>query len=219
MKEQIRVGDESTSLYVTRPQSADAGVVLLHAWWGLNEDVLAFAERIAAHGFVVAAPDLYQGKLATTIEDADRLGSALSEELADGFALAATDALSELLGGPDVPVATIGFSLGAPWALWLPTRRKQVAGTVLYYGTMLGPVLEKAQTPVLAHLAEHDEYEPDENAVAMEAALRELGREAEIHRYPGTSHWFAEPSRAEYVPAAAEQAFERTVAFLQRNLA
>ena len=190
---------------------------MLHPWWGLNDDVVAYCDRLAEAGFAVAAPDLYEGRLATTIEDADRLSSSLDEQVADAFALAAVDALGEIVGDPDVRLGALGFSMGAPWALWLPAHRPVVA-SVVYYGTMVGPSLGAVTTPVLGHFAQDDEYEPEESIAAMESALGAVGREVELHRYPGTGHWFAEPSRDAYVEEASGLAFERTVAFLRSEL-
>jgi carboxymethylenebutenolidase len=112
-------------------------------------------------------------------------------------------------------MGVVGFSFGAAWALWLPTKRPSVTASVVYYGSMSGPVLSRATSPVLGHFAEQDPYEPEENLTAMEADLRAGGRAVTIHRYPGTGHWFAEPSKPAYVRDAAELAFERTVAFLR----
>ena len=193
-----------------------AGVVVLHPWWGLNDDVVAYCGRLGEAGFAVAAPDLYEGRLATTVEEADRVSSSLDEEVADAYALAAVDALGGLVGDP-IRLGALGFSMGAPWALWLPAHRPVVA-SVVYYGTMVGPSLGAVTTPVLGHFAQDDEYEPEESIAAMESALRAVGREVELHRYPGTGHWFAESSRDAYVAEASELAFERTVAFLRREL-
>ncbi len=55
------------------------GVVVLHPWWGLNEDVIAFADRLAGEGFAIAAPDLFDGSVATTVEDAERLARSADE--------------------------------------------------------------------------------------------------------------------------------------------
>ncbi len=65
--------------------------MVLHPWWGLNGDVMAFADRLAAAGFVVAAPDLYGGAVATTIDAAERLSEGIDEAAAAAWALAATD--------------------------------------------------------------------------------------------------------------------------------
>ena len=50
---------------------------MLHAWWGLNDTIKAFCTRLAEAGFVAFAPDLYHGKVADTIADAETLGKAL----------------------------------------------------------------------------------------------------------------------------------------------
>ncbi|HEX5012872.1 MAG TPA: dienelactone hydrolase family protein [Candidatus Limnocylindrales bacterium] len=201
-------------------QRAEAGVVVLHPWWGLNDDVMALADRLASEaGFVAVAPDLYDGKQpATTIEGAEALQQAQNEDAADALALAAVDALGEAIGDPSARMATIGFSMGAAWAMWLPSLRPEITATVVYYGSMSGPSLTRARGPVLGHFAETDEYEAEENVSEFERTLRLAGREVEIFRYPGTGHWFAEPSHDAYDAAAADLAFERTVAFLRRHL-
>lgn len=217
--ESIDAGGGTPRLYVTGDMRAGApGVVVLHPWWGLNADVVAYADRVAASGFAVVAPDLFDGQVATTIEDADRLSSAMDQATGEAIVLAAVDALADRLG-PDAPLAALGFSFGAAWATWAPTQRDRLRATVVYYGTWVGSVLGKATTPVLGHFAADDPYEDAETVAAYEQGLRDAGRDAEIHRYPETGHWFAEPSRDAYRPEAADLAFERTVDFLRRKLA
>ena len=115
-------------------------------------------------------------------------------------------------------MGTVGFSFGAAWALWLAAHRPAVAATVVYYGSMTGPSLDRGRAPILGHFAEQDPYEEPANVAAFEAAARAAGRAITLHHYPGTGHWFAEPGRPEHDPAAAELAFERTVAFLRERL-
>src|SRR5512147_1372078 len=59
------------------PAGRGPGVLVLHAWWGLNDTIKAFCKRLADSGFVAFAPDLYHGKVADTIADAETLGKAL----------------------------------------------------------------------------------------------------------------------------------------------
>jgi carboxymethylenebutenolidase len=92
-----------------------------------------------------------------------------------------------------------------------------VVASVLYYGTT-GDGLTAASTPVLGHFAESDPYESDEWVDEFAGELRSARREVRIHRYPGTGHWFAEPSRDAWRPEAADLAFERTVGFLHEHL-
>jgi len=216
--ETVDAGGTTFRQYVAgEPTPGSSGVVVLHPWWGLNEDVVSYADRLAATGFVVVAPDLFGGEVATEVEDADRLSSAMSQEVGETITLAAVDRLAERLG-PGVPLAVLGFSFGGAWAIWAPTQRDRLHATVVYYGTWVGSVLSRASVPVMGHFAEDDPYETDETVTAFEQGLRDAGRDVTIHRYPGTGHWFAEPSRDAYRGDAANLAFERTEAFLRHHL-
>jgi carboxymethylenebutenolidase len=216
----LAVGGKTARLHLARPDEPDtpAGVIVLHPWWGLNSDVVEFTDRLAGAGFVAAAPDLYGGEVATTIPDAERLSDELVEDVADAIVLAAVDELQSAIGGPTGRIGAVGFSMGGAWALWLPAHRPEVVATVVYYGSIEGPSLSRARTPVLGHFAESDPYETDEGLVAFERTLRTAGRDVEIHRYPGTGHWFAEPSKDAYAAAASDLAFDRTLDFLRRQL-
>jgi carboxymethylenebutenolidase len=214
--EALGAGAETARAYTRIPDGATAGVVVLHAWWGLNDDVIAYADRLADAGYAVLAPDMFDGEVATDVEVAERL-SQKGDEGADRIAFAAVDELASRLG-PDAPLAVLGFSFGAAYALLVPSERERVSATVVYYGTYTGSFLERSKAPVLGHFAETDPFEPTESVDALEEALRAAGRAVTIHRYPGTGHWFAEPSRDAYRPEAAELAFERTLEFLGERL-
>jgi carboxymethylenebutenolidase len=219
--ETLTVGDTTTKQYVAGDATPGTpGVVVLHAWWGLNDDIAAFADRLAGAGFAVVAPDLYgDGHVATTIEDAERSARAAdqAEDAVNAIVLAAIDRLIERLGSTS-RLAVLGFSFGAHWTMWSPTQHDQVVASILYYGTTDGEVLTESSVPVLGHFAEHDPYETTEWVDEFEGTLRSAGRDVEIHRYPDTGHWFAEPSRDAYRPEAADLAFDRTVAFLRKHL-
>jgi len=214
--EELAVAGESTRLYSCGRDRVSAGVVIFHPWWGLNDDVIAYADRLAGSGFAVLAPDLVRGRTASTIEQAERLAREKEDGHADAAALAAIDRLAG--PGRGARIGAVGFSMGAAWAMWCAAQRDAVAASVIYYGTIAGPSLEQAIVPVLGHFAASDPYEPDQEVLAFERRLRDAGREALIHRYPGTGHWFAEPSRKAWRSQAAELAFDRTVAFLWQHL-
>ncbi len=215
----LKIGHRVTTMHLAMPSSpASAGVIVLHPWWGLNDDVIAYTNRLAEEGFAAAAPDLYSGQIATTIPEAEGLSDSLDEDIADAFVLSAVDELGVAVGDPSARFGAIGFSMGAAWALWLPAQRPEVVATVVYYGSMEGPSLSRARTPVLGHFAETDPYETEEGLATFEQTLRTAGRDPEIVRYAGTGHWFAEPSKDAFVAEAADQAFDRTIKFLRRHL-
>jgi carboxymethylenebutenolidase len=214
----IEAGGVTSRLYVAGDfRLGQPGVAVFHPWWGLNDDVAAYADRLAAAGFAVVAPDLYRGPVVATIEEAEKLSDSIDVGAANALALAAVDSLADRLG-PATKLAALGFSMGGAWAMWTPAERDRLAASVVYYGSIAGPSLRRTAVPVLGHFAEIDPYETDEGVAAFEDALRSAGREAVMHRYPGTGHWCAEPSRDAYRAAAADLAFERTVQFLGRRL-
>src|SRR5437762_1024751 len=53
--------------YVARPEGKGPfpGVVVIHEWWGVNDQIKSMADRLAKEGYVAAVPDLYKGKVAS----------------------------------------------------------------------------------------------------------------------------------------------------------
>ena len=214
---QLSVGEETPRAYLRVPDGARAGVVVLHAWWGLDDDVIAYADRLVDAGFAVLAPDMFRGQVATTPDDAERLSQEGDAGIAGDVAWAAMDRLAEELG-PDAPIAVLGWSFGAADAIWAPSVRERAMATVAYYGTYTDSFIAEASAPLLGHFAETDPFTSEDDIRELEEAYRTAGRDITIHRYPGTGHWFAEPSRPEYRADAAELAFERTVDWLRTTL-
>ena len=201
-------------VYEAGDASGGPGVVVLHPWWGLNADVLAFADRLASAGFAVAAPDLYHGDVVDTVDAAEARVEQLDGREGAAIVNAAIADLAEKLG-PGARLAVLGFSLGASFAI--AAAHPAIAATVLYYGTG-DPDQAPGSSPVLGHFAESDPYEEAAWVTAFEQRLRDAGRKTVFHHYAGTGHWFAEPSRDAYRHEAAELAFERTLGFLERHL-
>ncbi len=209
--------------YLALPSNGKgAGVLVLHAWWGLNDTIRAFCTRLAESGFVAFAPDLYHGKVAENIPDAETLGKALDANYLQAKAEIkdATMFLNERSGQAEGGLAVIGFSLGAPYALDLAAADPEhIRSVVIFYGTGGGD-FSSSRAAYLGHFAENDPFEPRSNLDELEAALRRAGRPVTFYRYSGTGHWFCEPDREQaYNQAAAELAWERTLAFLQSSSA
>ncbi|HLY28220.1 MAG TPA: alpha/beta fold hydrolase [Aggregatilineales bacterium] len=195
-----------------------AGVLVLHAWWGLNDTMKAFCTRLAEQGFVAFAPDLYHGKLADTIPDAESLVKALNTNplQAEAEIASATNFLNERAGQSERGLAVVGFSLGAYFALELSAAHPEhIRSVVLFYGTG-GDDFSNSRATYLGHFAEHDDYEPQSSVDSLEESLKRAGRPVSFYRYPGTGHWFFERDRMQaYNPAAASLAWDRTLAFLK----
>ncbi|HJX27070.1 MAG TPA: dienelactone hydrolase family protein [Thermoanaerobaculia bacterium] len=200
------------------PDGKGRPVLVLHAWWGLNDTTRDFCRRLADAGFVAFAPDLYHGKVADTIADAETLARALDGKQARADIAEATRFLTERAGQADRGLAVVGFSLGAYYALDLSvTDPEHVRSVVVFYGTRDGDY-SRSQAAYLGHFAETDEFEPQSGVDALEAALQRAGRPVSFHRYPGTGHWFFEPDREQaFNQEAASLAWDRTLAFLSRH--
>lgn len=205
--------------YLATPAAGSGpGVLVLHAWWGLNDTIRAVCDRLADAGFVAFAPDLYHGEVADTIPDAEALGSSLDaryEQVRDEVAAAASY-LDGLAGLPGRGVAVVAFSLGVYYALDLAaTQPERVYAVVIFYGNGESD-FSASRAAYLGHFGTEDDYEPEAGVVALEEALGQAGRPVTIHRYPGAGHWFFEPDRSDaYDDEAAQLAWDRTLAFLR----
>jgi carboxymethylenebutenolidase len=203
------------------PSGAGPGVLVLHAWWGLNDTIKDVCDRLAGAGFVAYAPDLFNGRIAQTIPEAEQLSGeadGLSEAILANIA-AAVDHLWQRAQPRDHGLGVIGFSFGAYYALQLSASDpERVSAVVLFYGCGDGD-FDKARATYLGHFAEDDPYEPAENVDWLENALRENGRVATFYRYEGVGHWFFEPDRVDaHDETAANLAWERTLTFLNKTL-
>jgi carboxymethylenebutenolidase len=180
-------------------------------------------DRLAAAGFVALAPSLYpDDATADTIHEAEKLRDAHDAAAAEveGIVRAAAEELRGLPAVTGDQIGTIGFSLGAWWALQLSQWRPDDVGAVVaVYGTDDGDY-SAARAAYLGHFAENDEYEELDWVRALEERIRAAGREVTFHIYPNTGHWFVEPNRPDaYDPDATALVWERTIAFLTRHLA
>lgn len=204
--------------YLALPQSGKGDPVLvLHAWWGLNQTIRDFCRRLAEAGFIAFAPDLYGGKTAETIPDAEMLRNALDSEKAKTAVATAARWMYGQYGKKRKGLAVIGFSLGAYYALDLSCAEPETVDLVtVFYGT--GPAdFSKSRSTYLGHFAETDQFEPQAEVEALQTKLAEAGRPLNFYVYPSTGHWFFEADRVDaYSPVAAEAAWRRTVEFLRR---
>ena len=191
------------------------GILLLHAWWGLKPFFKQTCDRIAAQGFTVLAPDLRDGQVAATIEEAKALMEQSDGNAVGAVVFTAKDHLQMLTKRK---IGVIGFSMGAAWGLILASAvPDQVGALVLFYGNEDADV-SKITAKVMGHFSDHDEWEPKEWVDKKFGQMEKAGVDYTLHIYPGVAHWFVEEDRPEYDSAAASLAWERTFEFLKKNL-
>ena len=205
--------------YLASPERPRGGVLVLHAWWGLNDFFRGFADRLASQGFLALAPDLYDGPVAKSVDEAKALMSKADDDRVKRIVLGAADYLQSNPSITGRKIGVIGFSMGAAWSLSLSTLKPESVGAVVvFYGSY--PVdFSKSQASYLGHFSPEDEWEPVADVRATEEKIRGAGREVEFHYYPGTKHWFVEENRPiEYNRAASDLAWKRTLEFLNSKL-
>ena len=218
-------GSPAPGYFATPDGAVGPGVVVLHAWWGLTEPFRQVCDRLAETGFVALAPDLYRGKTAATVEEAQALGEALDRDvervrgdIAEAVQILRQHDATNLAEGRG-KLAFVGFSLGGAYALDMSVNlAEEIAAVVTFYASYPGLDYSGAKAAYLCHFAEDDPFEPAESVAQMEQALQAAGRPVTVHTYPGTKHWFFEDNRPEYDAEAARLAWERTIAFLHERL-
>ncbi len=198
------------------------GVLVIQEWWGLVPHIKDVVDRLAAAGFTALAPDLYHGESSTEPDGAGKLMMALNIEQAGKDMSGAVDLLLERTGASKVGV--VGYCMGGGLALVVAARRPDaVAACAPYYGVIpwasAQPDLSSITAAVVGEYAEHDDFANPEATRALEAQLRDLGKDATMHIHPGTHHAFFNDARPEvYDAAAAAEAWDRTTALFQRAL-
>ncbi len=220
MGEMVKVGSQNVQIsgYLSMPKTSQGpGVIVLHAWWGLNEFFKRFCDRLAGEGFAVFAPDLYEGKVARTREEAKELMTQRDSKYLETSVIASSDYLVSHHAVKGRRVGAVGFSMGANWALWLSSKRPDLRAVVVFYGTGEED-FSKSSASFLGHFAEEDEFEPKEGVLKLEKLIRSAGKEVEFYYYPKVRHWFLEEDRPEFDGKAASLAWKRTVQFLDSKL-
>ncbi len=195
-------------------------IIMIHEWWGLNDNIRAMANRLAAEGYMVLAVDLYGGESATNA------GAARVKmlEVVENSALAKEN-LRQALGFLNIAgapaIASLGWCFGGGWslnsAMLFP---EELDATVIYYGQVTADdeKLRVLDSPLLGFFGGADRGISVASVNAFEAALQRLRKDHEIHIYPNVGHAFANPTGNNYNHDAAEDAWNRTLEFLARNL-
>ena len=217
--EMIEVG--GAAAYLSLPQDAEptGAVVVIHEWWGLNEHIKHWADRLAAAGYAAVAVDLYGGTVATTPDEAMAAMKKVDEQQAQSVLAAAHEFLAEDDRIEAEKRAVIGWCFGGAWSLKHALSVDDLDAAVIYYGRLVtdAETLKNIEAPVLGVFGNQDQGIPPETVDAFEAALEKAGVTHEIHRYDAR-HAFANPSSGRYDHASAEDAWKHVQAFLETHL-
>ena len=198
-------------------------VVMIHEWWGLNQNIKDMANLLAKNGFVVLAADLYHGK----VTDNPQLAMELVQTARDNQNSSTANlqaAVKYLSSAPNVDnkkIVSLGWCFGGGQSLQLALNSQEhpLAATILYYGTPLvtdNELISKIKWPVLGIFGDKDEAIPIAEINQFRSSLNESGIKNEIHVYSGVGHAFANPSGDSYAPEETADAWQRTLSFLKK---
>jgi carboxymethylenebutenolidase len=210
--------------YLAMPQDAAEplpGIIVIHEWWGLNDNIRATTRRLAGEGYVALAVDLYGGASAETPDAAQALMGALLEqpEAVRSNLSQAYDYLEKYALAPRI--ASVGWGLGGGWSLQTALSYPEALDAmVMYYGQVLTERdrLAALNVPILGFFGAEDESLPIRDVQEFRSTLQELGKNAEVIIVPRAEHAFANPSGGDYDEQAATEAWDTTLKFLERHL-
>ncbi len=196
-------------------------IIVIHEWWGLNDNVRAMADRLAGEGYIILAVDLFNGLTANTPEEARQhmLTVVENPELAADNIRQAYAFVNTTAGAPRI--GSLGWCFGGGWSLNTAMLfPEDLDATVIYYGQVTDDEqrLHDISAPILGLFGAEDQGITVESVQNFEAALERLRKNYEIHIYPGVDHAFANPTGNAYNAEAADDAWQKTIAFLNRHL-
>lgn len=233
-------GDAATmSVHIAEPKQAGrypAVIVFMEAY-GVNQHIKSLAGKLAAEGYVAAAPDMYyrQGRnIAVSYADLSRVQPIMRnmyDAQINADVRSVIDLLKQQANVRADRIGCIGYSMGGTIS-WLTAclNRDIKAAAVYYPGGLVTretnahrPVSPHAYAeiltaPVLGCFGETDQSPPPEDVQEIDNLLTHLGKTHDFKTYPGAGHGFFNDERPGYNKAAAADAWKRTIAWFSRYL-
>jgi carboxymethylenebutenolidase len=216
-------GDETVSGFLALPDGGGKhpGLVVIHEWWGLNDQVKGEAQKFAAEGYVALAVDLYRGKVASTADEAHEL---MRGEPDDRGMRDLQAAFAYLAARPDVKadkIGSVGWCMGGGWSIKLAMAEPKLAACAVNYGSLpTDPAnIAKIKAPVLGNFGADDRGITPDSVRTFESAMKAAGKSCDVKIYEGAGHAFENPNNKDgYRPQSAADAWSRMTTFFKKNL-
>ncbi len=215
---------DGTKAYLSLPAGASAkaplpGVVVIHEWWGLNQHIKHWTDRLADEGYAALAVDLYGGNVADNRNDAMKYMRSVDREAALATCKRAERFLREDPRTRAPKTASIGWCFGGAQSLRMALNIPTLDAAVIYYGHLVDDPeqLKSIQAAVLGVFGNQDRSINPAAVSRFEKGLQEAGRSYRILRYDA-NHAFANPSSARYAQEAATDAWKQVREFLHTEL-
>lgn len=195
------------------------GLVVIHEWWGLNEHIKHWSDRLAADGYAALAVDLYESRVAESPDEAMQY----MREVKDGRAHEILQAAHRFLAEDPRILAPargcIGWCFGGGWSLQHALATPDLDAAVIYYGQLEADpeALSRLSAHICGIFGNRDQGVPPSMVDGFEEGLEAAGASYTIHRYDA-EHAFANPSGARYNEEAASAAWLEVREFLANHL-
>ncbi|HKN59830.1 MAG TPA: dienelactone hydrolase family protein [Candidatus Acidoferrales bacterium] len=197
------------------------GLIVVHEWWGLNDWVKEQTVKLASQGFVALAVDLYRGKVAADASEAHELSRGLPDDRAIVDLMAGIVYLTTRNDVEHGRIGAIGWCMGGGYAVQLAMHVPRLGACVVNYGALPTDPndLQNIGAPFLGNFGADDRGITPTDVQAFQKSMETLDRKVDIKIYDGAGHAFENPNNKDgYRPQAAEDAWNRTVAFLNKYL-
>jgi len=216
-------GNETVNGFLALPEGhgKHPGLVVIHEWWGLNDQIKDEAQKFAGEGYVALAIDLYRGKVATTAEEAHELMRGVPDDRGIRDLDAAYDFLAARRDVEASKIGSVGWCMGGGWSIKLAMSEPKLAACIVNYGSLPTEAssIAKIDAPVLGNFGADDRGITPDSVHAFEAAMKAAGKSVDLKIYEGAGHAFQNPNNKQgYRPEATADAWARMTAFLKKNL-
>lgn len=198
--------------------------IMIHENKGLNENIKKMANLLARNGYVVLAVDLFKGEVTTDRNRSSELSQYVrdNQDIATANLKSAVKYLSSLPNVNPEKIVSLGWCFGGGESLQLALNSQDhpLAATIIYYGRLLtdNASLANIKWPVLGIFGDQDKSISVDSVKAFEMALNSNGIPNEIYIYKGVGHAFANPSGENYAPKETQDAWQKTLAFLEKHV-
>ena len=196
-------------------------LILIHEWWGLNDNIRAFADQFAEQGYIALAVDLYDGEVTDTRDRAMELVTAVRGDTEPAFENL-RHAVSYLQSRDDViadSLASVGWCFGGGWAYQMAKNDLGVEASIMYYG-QFEPEADfmHMRSSILGHFGETDRSIKVDDVEVFRANLQTASGDHAVYIYPNSGHGFANADNSNYNKESADLAWKRTLEFLEEEL-
>jgi carboxymethylenebutenolidase len=195
-------------------------LILIHEWWGLNDNIRSLADDFSYQGYVALAIDLYNGQSTTDPGQAGTLANSVRDNPDQAFInlQAAVNYLKSQSYVDPTKLASVGWCFGGGWSYQMAKNDLGTRASVMYYGQFnKEDDLSHMTSLIQGHFGAQDQSIPVDSVKAFQAKLKTLSGEHEVYIYENAGHAFANAdNQAAYRQESAKEAWDRTLTFLNK---